>query len=105
VVDFAVPVHTLTLTPGDNDSQQLVMEFAALAYGPGGQKINGARSLVRSTLTPEKLAAAEKSGYRFRLAVDLPVTARYIRLGLRDNQSNRLGVVELPLPLAAQPAQ
>jgi hypothetical protein len=35
--------------------------------------------------------------------VDIPVAARYIRLGVRDNQSNRLGAIELPLPLAELP--
>jgi hypothetical protein len=49
------------------------------------------------------LAATQKSGYPYRLQVDVPVIARYLRVGVRDNLSNRVGVVELPLPLAAQP--
>jgi hypothetical protein len=102
-VDFAVLARHVTLAPAENGGQHLLMEFAALAYGPGGQRLNGARMQLRSTMTPEMLAAAQKSGYRYRLLVDIPVTARYLRVGVRDNLSNRLGVVELPLPLAAQP--
>ena len=67
-----------------------------------GQRLNGARKQLRSTMTPEMLAAAQKGGYRYRLLVDVPLTPRYIRVGARDNLSDRLGVVELPLPLAAQ---
>jgi VWFA-related protein len=103
-VDFAVLARHITLSPGDNGSQHLFMEFAALAYGPSGQPLNAERLQLRSTQTPEMLTAVKKSGYRYRLVVDVPVTARYIRVGVRDNLSNRLGVVELPLPLAPQPA-
>jgi VWFA-related protein len=101
-VDFAVLGRELTLTPGENGSQHLVLEFAALAYGPGGQRLNGSRTQIRRTLAPEMLAGTQKSGYPYRLQVDVPVTARYLRVGVRDNLSNRVGVVELPLPLAAQ---
>lgn len=103
-VDFAMLARHVTLTPAENGGQHLELEFAVLAYGPGGQRLNGARMQLRRTLTPEMLTAVQKSGYRYRLLVDLPVTARYLRVGVRDNQSNRLGVVELPLPLAAQPS-
>jgi hypothetical protein len=79
------------------------MEFAAIAYGPGGQSLNAARLQLKTAITPEASAAAQVSGYRYRLVLDVPVTARYLRVGVRDNQSNRLGVIELPLPLAPQP--
>lgn len=102
-VDFAVPASHLTLTPGENGGQHLQMEFAAFAYGPGGQPLNGERLQLKNTLTPEMLASVQKTGYRYRLLIDLPITARYLRVGVRDNPSNRLGVVELPLPLATQP--
>jgi VWFA-related protein len=101
-VDFAVLGRDLTLTPGENGSQHLMLEFAAVAYGPSGQRLNGARMQLRRTLTAEMVAATQKSGFPYRLQVDLPVTARYIRLGVRDNLSNRVGVVEMPLPLAPE---
>ena len=77
---------------------------AAIAYGPGGQRLSGERLQLKTAMTPESSAAAPKSGYRYRLVVDVPVTARYLRVGVRDNQSNRLGVVEMPIPLAPQPS-
>jgi VWFA-related protein len=103
VVNFAVLARHVTLTRGDDGKQHLVMEFAAIAYGPGGQSLNAARLQLKTAITPEASAAAQVSGYRYRLVLDVPVTARYLRLGVRDNQSNRLGVIELPLPLAPQP--
>jgi hypothetical protein len=96
-VDFAVLARHVSMAPSENGEQHLVLEFAALTYGPGGQRLSGERMQLRTTLTPEKLTAAQKNGFRYRLVVNVPVTARYIRLGVRDNQSNRLGVVELPL--------
>ena len=102
-IDFAVLARHVTLSPGEDGKQHLVMEFAAIAYGPGGQSLNGARLQLKTAMTPENSAAAQASGYRYRLVLNVPVTARYLRVGVRDNQSNRLGVVELPLPLGIQP--
>jgi len=102
-VDFSLLARHLTMTPGENGGQHLALEFAALAYGPGGQRLNGERLQFRKTLTPEALTAVQKNGLHYRLLVDIPVAARYIRLGVRDNQSNRLGAIELPLPLAELP--
>jgi VWFA-related protein len=102
-VDFALLARHMTMTPDENGGQHLVLEFAALAYGPAGQRLNGKRLQFRTTLTPEALTTIRKNGFRYRLVVDIPVSARYIRLGVRDNQSNRLGVIELPLPLAEHP--
>jgi hypothetical protein len=103
-VDFALLARYLTLIPTENGGQHLALEFAACAYGPGGQRLNEERLKLTSTLTPETLSAVQKSGFHYRLLLDVPVTARYLRLGVRDNQGNKLGVIELPLPLAAQPA-
>lgn len=102
-IDFAVLARHVALAPGDDGKQHLVMEFAAVAYGPGGQRLSGERLQLKTAMTPESSAAAQASGYRYRLVVNVPVTARYLRVGVRDNQSNRLGVVEMPIPLAPQP--
>jgi len=101
-VDFAVPPSHVTLTPVENGGQSLKMEFAAYGYGPGGQMLNGERMQLKRILTPEMLASFKKTGCRYRLLIDLPVAARYLRVGALDNSTNQLGVVELPLPLAAQ---
>jgi hypothetical protein len=102
-IDFAVLARHVALAPGDDGKQHLVMEFAAVAYGPGGQRLSGERLQLKTAMTPESSAAAQASGYRYRLVVNVPVTARYLRVGVRDNQSTRLGVVEMPIPLAPQP--
>jgi hypothetical protein len=104
VVDFAVLARHVVLAPSDDGKQHLAMEFAAIAYGPGGLRLSGERLQLKTAMTPESSAAAQKSGYRYRLLVDVPVTARYLRVGVRDNKSNRLGVVEMPLPITPQPA-
>jgi len=71
----------------------------------GNQHLTGGirpalQALGHSTVTPESLSALKKNGYRSQLQVDLPVPSHYLRVGGRDNKSNRVGVVELPLPLA-----
>ncbi|MGD0831051.1 MAG: VWA domain-containing protein, partial [Terracidiphilus sp.] len=104
-VDFALLSRYVTLIPADNGGQHLALEFAACAYGPGGQRLNENRMQLNSTLTPETLSAIQKSGFHYRLLLDVPITARYLRLGVRDNLNNKLGVIELPLPLPAQPVK
>ncbi len=103
LVDFAVLARHLTMIPAEDGGQKIFIEFAALAYGPDGQRLNGWRAPVRNTLTPHLVKFAEKNGYRFRLPLDVPATVRYLRVGVRDNLSGRVGVVELPLPLPPEP--
>jgi VWFA-related protein len=106
-VDIGLVTRMLTRIAGAGGVSNLELEFAAYAYGPDGRLLNAIRTQVRRAISADKLPELEKSGYHTRLALDVPAGAQFLRLGVRDDQSNRVGALELRLPLSpeAAPAQ
>lgn len=79
-----------------------VLEFAAAAYNSDGKLLNGiAQNAVRS-----QTSAAEKSGqqvpfFRAVQTLEVPTTAVWLRVAVRDVNTDRIGTMEIPLPLVA----
>jgi VWFA-related protein len=100
VIDYRVTAsglkgQTQTGTPPE-------YEFAAVAYDAESAMLNGvvnnAAGDVSSTQEPAKSGAL-----RARQQLDVPVNAAWIRIGVRDKLTNRIGTLEVPLPLAPEP--
>lgn len=76
-------------------------EFAAAAFDADSVMLNGVVSdaTVDSATTPE----ASKTGvFRVRQQLEVPVKATWIRIGVRDKLTNRMGTLEVQLPLAPE---
>ncbi len=80
-----------------------VLEFAAGAYNIDGKLLNGiAQNAVRAQTT-----AAEKSGqqvpfFRAEQTLEVPTTATWLRVAVRDVNTDRIGTLEIPLPLTSE---
>jgi hypothetical protein len=103
-VDFGLVARSLTRIAGPDGASSVQLEFAAFAYGADGRLLNGIRTKVNRTISADKLADLEKSGFHTRLTIDVPVDAKYLRLGVSDDLGNRIGALELRLPLAPEAA-
>jgi|HubBroStandDraft_1064217.scaffolds.fasta_scaffold23109_2 VWFA-related protein len=77
------------------------LEFAVAAFDEDGKTLNG----TVNDATPEASQSAEnKNGlFRARQSLVVPVSAKSIRVGVRDRTSDRMGTLEVPLPLAPEP--
>lgn len=78
------------------------LEFAMAAFDEDGHTLNG----IVNDGVPESPAEtnANKDGlYRIRQSLVVPVRAVSMRVGVRDRASNRVGTLEIPLPLAPEP--
>lgn len=76
------------------------LEFAVAAFDEDGKVLNG----VVNDAVPEASTrpAENKAGlFRARQALIVPVNAASIRVGVRDRTNDRMGTLEVPLPLAA----
>jgi hypothetical protein len=61
---------------------------------------------VDETFPPKLLEQVRGGAYRARQGFDIPTRAAWLRLAVRDVVGNRIGSLEIPLPLAAEsPAQ
>ncbi len=77
-----------------------VLEIAAAAFDEDGQMLNG---VVQQTAPEEPRSATDFNSekiFRAQQEIDVPVSAVCIRVAVRDVSSDRIGSMEVPLPLA-----
>jgi VWFA-related protein len=95
VIDYRVTDMALKLQNGKIPS----FELAAAAFDSESGMLNG----IVNEATGDAATAAEasKSGvFRVRQQLDVPEHAAWIRIGVRDKITNRVGTLEVQLPLA-----
>jgi VWFA-related protein len=90
------------------------LEFAAVAFDSDGWAVNGAfeQAAEKGSFNPGSGAlpiipgsreTRQGNAYRAMQELDLPVTATSLRVAVRDNSTDRIGAIEIPLPLASEP--
>jgi VWFA-related protein len=112
-VDFVALPNDFQFTQLSNGLYSGSIEFKAYVYDPDGKLLNAAGSLLHLELKPETYNRFMQEP----LAAHLEVSSQagreaYLRIGIRDVTSNRIGVVEFPLssvsrlapPVYPQPA-
>ena len=85
-----------------SSGRNATLEFAVAAFDADGRVLNGVvNDAMPETLTP---GTGNKDGlYRVRQTLVVPVSAVSIRVGVRDRLSDRMGTIEVPLPLKPEP--
>jgi VWFA-related protein len=97
VIDYTVMAHQLQLW-----GQPLNLELAAAAYDADGHMLN---SLVNNGASDSPAAAAAlpaARSYRAEQQLDVPLNAASIRVAVRDANTDRIGAMEIKLPLAPE---
>lgn len=77
------------------------LQIAAAAYDADGRMLNSTvnQAMGSDSATTKK---ASQSPYQVEQQLDAPTDAKFLRLAVYDNQSNKVGSMEIPLPLAAE---
>ncbi len=100
VIDYRVTDLALKAQAGQSGKTPS-FEFAAAAFDSESRMLNG----IVNEATGDASAGSEasKSGvFRVRQQLDVPEHATWIRIGVRDKLSNRIGTLEVQLPLAPE---
>lgn len=107
-VTFAIPPEHLALEASPDGVHHGSLEVTLLAYDRVGTPVNWLVRLVQVRVPPDRFAQAQANGVGFRLDMDVPTSAVYLRSGLYDTESNKAGTMEIPLaavlPLATERA-
>jgi VWFA-related protein len=103
LIDYRVTDLALKSMPAQN-AKAPAFEFAAAAFDADSVMLNGVVSdaTIDSATTPE---AAKTGVFRVRQQIEVPVKATWIRIGVRDKLTNRMGTLEVQLPLAPEAPQ
>jgi hypothetical protein len=99
VIDYRVT--DLALKAQAQNGKPPSFEFAVAAFDADSRRLNG----IVNNATADTTTAREtsKSGiFRVRQELDVPAGAAWIRIGVRDKLTNRVGTLEVQLPLAPE---
>ncbi|HEX4425650.1 MAG TPA: VWA domain-containing protein [Terriglobales bacterium] len=83
-------------------SEPSTLEFASEVFDADGKMLNGAIQRAVETTSPAALAAKQEGIYRIRQQIDAPLDAASIRVAVREASTDRIGAMEIPLPLAPE---
>jgi hypothetical protein len=104
VVNFVVDYRVFDpqLKAEESHGSNAMLEFAMAAFDQDGHTLNGV--VNDGVPTPSSDPGENKEGlYRIRQSLIVPANAVSIRIGVRDRASDRVGTLEVPLPLASEP--
>jgi VWFA-related protein len=99
----SVPVQEYTidyvvLDPSTAHAQGTVLELAAAAYDRVGNMLSSlSQNAVRTQAPPD---AKTDPFFRAKQTLDVPTTAAWLQIGVRDVNTHRIGTMEVALPLA-----
>jgi hypothetical protein len=74
-----------------------VLEFAVCAYDNSGKMLNG---LSQNAVRGDASAKAAHPIFRAQQTLEVPSNAAWLRVAVRDVNTDRIGTMEIPLPLA-----
>jgi VWFA-related protein len=99
VIDYRVT--DLALKGQAQNGKVPSFEFAVAAFDADSRRLNG----IVNNATADTTTARETSNsgvFRVRQELDVPAGAAWIRIGVRDKLTNRMGTLEVQLPLAPE---
>jgi VWFA-related protein len=96
-VEYRIDPQQLALKALPDGRQQAEVEVTQAVYDSQGKRLNSTDAGLQATLTAEQMAQALKMGLRVRQEIDVPAGPVWLRLGVRDATSERIGTVELRL--------
>ena len=95
-IDYTVMSHQLQIT-----GEPLNLELAVAAYDADGRMLNALVNNGASEAAKPPDQPAPKS-YRAEQQLDVPLDAAWIRVAVRDANTDRIGAMEIKLPLAPE---
>jgi VWFA-related protein len=110
VVEYALPAQQLKTESPAGGGQRLLLELAAEAFDADGQMLVGKVDHARETVSESPwnvgegspAAAGESAFYRAQQQIAVPLSATSIRLAVKDVSTDRVGTMEVTLPLAPE---
>lgn len=97
-VDIITLPQEFTLAPQPDGHRDGKVEFNVLVYDANGKLLNAIQRTIQLDLKPESYANFMKSTVSMHLEISVPVRGEtYLRIGIHDLPTDRLGVVEIPV--------
>ena len=103
VVDYAINPSQLRFDVTLDNVRHGVTNLMVTSFNDDGTLRSSIISRAVSDLKPESFQEVRSGGLRFRQQLEVPVQASFMRLGVQDGLTGRMGTLEIPLPVKALP--
>jgi VWFA-related protein len=99
--DYVVPAQQIAFTNGPDKTHKAVLDFDIAVYDANDRLLTGLSQVVKTTLSEDKYQQmlANKEPIHLFQQIDLPPGQLFIRVGVLDHTSNKVGTLELPLKI------
>ena len=96
-VDYYIDPRNLDYRTLRDGRHRLEFEVTQAIYDASGRRLNFTDLGGEMDLTPEQETEARRHGLHFRQQIDAPARDVWLRLGVQDKLSGRIGTLEIPL--------
>ncbi len=100
-MEYIVHASDLRFSPVPPNLELCKLEVSLAAFDEKGKMVNSSVSVFDTPLKPETYAAVEHDALHLRAALDLPLGRVYLRVGVHDLTSDKIGAFEIPLNVTA----
>lgn len=102
-VDYTFKASDLRFTSSSNTTFRNSLILMISSYDQNGKMLSAISSVGVSELPAQDYHQVLNGNVSLHQDVDIPVDAKWLRLGIQDQISNNIGTVEFSLPLPALP--
>ncbi len=96
-ITFSVDPNQVSLIPASNGARHVALDFLTFVYGPSGTLINMQTNRISGNIPAKMYQKLE-----FHQQISVPVKGAYdLRIGMRDDSSDRVGALEMPVAAVA----
>lgn len=99
---YVVPAQQIAFTSGPNHTHNGALDFDIAVYDTDDKLLTGLSQTVKTTLSDAtyQRTLANKDPIRLLQQIDLPSGELFVRVGVLDHTSDKVGTLELPLKVA-----
>jgi VWFA-related protein len=96
---YVVPIQQIAFASGSNQAHKGALDFDIAVYDENDKLLTGLSQIVKTTLSDAtyRQQLNSKEPIRFLEQIDLPPGQLFVRVGVLDRTSNKVGTLELPL--------
>ena len=99
VIQYGVLAKQLVLPKSASGDYHSDLSMAALAFSEDGETLWGTESRLKDDISPARIDTIRKEGFQAAQTFFVPVATTVLRFVVRDEQSGRIGSIEIRLPL------
>jgi hypothetical protein len=100
-VEFHLQADALLLLPDADGARRKSLQVALMVYGSDFKPLNWEIREIHLLIKPEQWADEQSAGIPLHIEVDAPPGDAYLRTGVYDSSSSKVGTLEIPLTAIA----